>query len=37
MIQLTHYDDGKGKYQSHEVGLKVPHGINNQELCSYIE
>ena len=37
MIQLTHYDDGKGKYQSHEVGLKVPHGINNQGLCSYIE
>lgn len=37
MIQLTHYDDGKGKYQSHEVSLKVPHGINNQELHSYIE
>lgn len=28
MIQLTHYDDGKGKYQSHEVGLKVPHADN---------
>ncbi|MBM6685486.1 hypothetical protein H9X90_05655 [Faecalicatena contorta] len=37
MIQLTHYDDGKGKYQSHEVSLKVPHGTNNQELHSYIE
>ena len=37
MIQLTHYDDGKCKYQSHEVSLKIPHGINNQELHSYIE
>ena len=37
MIQLTHYDDGKGKYQSHEVSLKVPHGINNQEIHSCIE
>ena len=37
MIQLTHYDDGKGKYQSHEVSLKVPHGVNNKKLNSYIE
>ncbi len=37
MIQLTHYDDGKGKYQSHEVGLKVPHGVYNKNIRSYIE
>ena len=34
MIQLTHYDDGKSKYQSHEVSLNVPHGVNNKELQS---
>lgn len=37
MIQLTHYDDGKCKYQSHEVNLKVPHGVNNKRLNAYIE
>ena len=37
MIQLTHYDDGKSKYQSHEVSLNVPHGVNNKELHSYVE
>lgn len=36
MIQLTHYDDGKGKYQSHEIGLNVPYGINNENLHSYV-
>lgn len=23
MIRMTHYDDGKGKHQSHEVGFKL--------------
>ncbi len=37
MIQLTHYDDGKGKYQSHGVSLDVPHGVHNKRLNAYIE
>ena len=37
MIQLTHYNDGKEKYQSHEVSLKVPHGINSKRFNTYIE
>lgn len=37
MIQLTHYNDGKEKYQSHEVRLKVPHGINSKKINAYIE
>lgn len=37
MIQLTHYNDGKEKYQSHEVSLKVPHGINSKRFNAYIE
>lgn len=37
MIQLTHYNDGKEKYQSHEVSLKVPYGINSKRFNAYIE
>ena len=37
MIQLTHYNDGKEKHQSHEVSLKVPHGINSKRFNAYIE
>lgn len=37
MIQLTHYDDGKEKYQSHEVSLKVPYNVKSKRLNTYIE
>ena len=31
MIELTHYDDGKGKYESHEIALREYDFYNTEE------
>ena len=34
-MHLTHYDDGKQKWQSHEISIKDDDGFSNVELGIY--